>query len=147
MPPRPLGVNPAGRLIGVAALSAALMALLAFVVVPTISGGETPVDPVIAQAASLPKPWQVRVEVLNWPATSRGRGRSRAGSSRSPTPSSRCAAPTASTTRAPPSTTDPAAGSSPFGWRASSASSRKPLPGGSEPNRLVVIVGPHRGAG
>src|SRR5215212_6189753 len=66
VPPRPLDVNPAGRLIGVAALSAALMALLAFVVVPAVAGpSEAKVDPVVAQAAALPKPWELQVDVLN----------------------------------------------------------------------------------
>ena len=38
VPPRPLDVNPAARLIGVAALSAALMAFVAFVLVPAVAG-------------------------------------------------------------------------------------------------------------
>ena len=66
VPPRPLDVNPTGRLVGVAAISAALMALVAFVLVPALSGKSAPaVDPVVAQAATLPKPWKVQVDVLN----------------------------------------------------------------------------------
>ena len=53
VPPLPRDVNPTGRLVGVAALSAALMALIAFVLVPALVGtGTPPVDPVIAQAAT-----------------------------------------------------------------------------------------------
>ena len=36
--PQPLDVNPAARLVGVAALSAALMAFVAFVLVPAVHG-------------------------------------------------------------------------------------------------------------
>src|ERR671911_3172177 len=47
VPPRPLDVNPAARLIGVAAISAALMGLVAFVLVPAVAGKPAPaVDPV-----------------------------------------------------------------------------------------------------
>ena len=38
VPPRPLDVNPTGRLVGVAAISAALMALVSFVLVPALVG-------------------------------------------------------------------------------------------------------------
>src|SRR5918994_538700 len=66
VPPRPLDVNPAARLVGVAALSAAVMAFVAFVLVPAVAGEPAePVDPVVAQAAALPKPWKIQVEVLN----------------------------------------------------------------------------------
>ena len=66
VPPRPLDVNPAARLVGVAAISAALMALVAFVFVPAIAGPPAAtVDPVVAQAATLPKPWAIQVDVLN----------------------------------------------------------------------------------
>ncbi|MBA2460316.1 MAG: LytR C-terminal domain-containing protein [Actinobacteria bacterium] len=66
VPPRPLDVNPTGRLVVVAALSAAVMALVAFVLVPVVSPkSEPPLDPVLAQAASLPKPWEIQVHVLN----------------------------------------------------------------------------------
>src|SRR4249920_3435117 len=51
----------ARRLVGVAAISAALMALVAFVLVPALVGKPAPaVDPVIAQAATLPKPWKIQ---------------------------------------------------------------------------------------
>src|ERR671911_1091127 len=64
VPPRPLDVNPAARLVGVAALSAAVMAFVAFVLVPAVAGESAePVDPVVAQAAALPKPWKIQVEV------------------------------------------------------------------------------------
>src|ERR687898_1373870 len=64
--PRPLDVNPVARLVGVAALSAALMGLVAFVLVPAVAGKPAAaLDPLGAPAASLPKPWELPVEVLN----------------------------------------------------------------------------------
>ena len=55
VPPRPLDVNPAARLVGVAALSAAVMAFLAFVIVPAFGGEKAaPVDPAVAPATPSP---------------------------------------------------------------------------------------------
>ena len=111
VPPRPLDVNPTGRLVGVAAISAALMALVAFVLVPALSDKPAPaVDPVVAQAATLPealegpgrRPERCRRHHLDTPG-------------REPDPVARLhgqeesAAPTASTTRSVPCTTRPAA--------------------------------------
>ncbi len=74
VPLRPLDVNPAARLVGVAALSAALMGLLAFVLVPAVAGKPAPaVDPVVAQAATLPKPRAIQVDVLPVYYAPRGR--------------------------------------------------------------------------
>src|ERR671910_581043 len=58
VPPRPLDVNPAARLVGVAALSAALMGLVAFVLVPAV-GGKPPAvaHPLVSPGGSLPKTW------------------------------------------------------------------------------------------
>ena len=42
------------------------MAILAFVIVPVVTPkAAPPVDPIVAQAASLPKPWEIQVHVLN----------------------------------------------------------------------------------
>ena len=65
VPPRPLGVNPAARLVVVAALSALLTAIAAFVLVPAVAGPAAKQDPLLAQAAALPKPWEISVDVLN----------------------------------------------------------------------------------
>ena len=66
VPPRPLDVNPVARLIGVAALSAALMAFVAFVLVPAVAGKPAPPRrPGRRAGRALPKPWQIQVEVLN----------------------------------------------------------------------------------
>ena len=45
VPPLGLDVNPVARLVGVAALSAALMALVAFVLVPAVAGPPKPFEP------------------------------------------------------------------------------------------------------
>lgn len=147
VPPRPLGINPAGRLVGVAALSAALMALLAFVLVPVVSGRPAGVDPVAAQAASLPKPWQIRVEVLNgagditWTRQVASDIQSLAYTVKTVRRADRFDYPTS------------AVYYSPGGRLVAVRLARqigvvtKPLPGGSDPNRLVVIVGPRRGPG
>ena len=65
VPPRPLGVNPAARLVVVAALSALLTAIAAFVLVPAVTGPAAKQDPVLVQAAALPQPWEISVDVLN----------------------------------------------------------------------------------
>lgn len=148
VPPRPLGINPAGRLVGVAALSAALMALLAFVLVPVVTGGAAPpVDPVVAQAASLPKPWQIRVEVLN--------GAGDITWTRQVASNIQSLAYTVKTVRRADRFDYPSSAVyySPGGRLVAVRLARqigvatKPLPGGSDPNRLVVIVGPKRGPG
>lgn len=147
VPPRPLGVNPVGRLVGVAALSAALMALLAFVVVPTISDGETPVDPVLAQAASLPKPWQIRVEVLNgagditWTRQIASQIQSLAYTVKQVRRADRFDYPRTAVYYAPGGRLVAVRLARQLGVVT------KPLPGGADANRLVVIVGPHRGPG
>jgi len=147
VPPRPLGVNPVGRLVGVAALSAALMALLAFVVVPTFSDGETPVDPVVAQAASLPKPWQIRVEVLNgagditWTRQVASRIQSLAYTVKQVRRADRFDYPRTAVYYAPGGRLVAVRLARQLGIVT------KPLPGGADANRLVVIVGPQRGPG
>jgi transcriptional regulator with XRE-family HTH domain len=148
VPPRPLDVNPVARLVGVAALSAALMALVAFVLVPAIAGKPAPaLDPVVAQAASLPKPWQVQVEVLNgagdinWTRQVGSHIQSLAYTVKKVGRADRFDYPQSTVYYAP--------GGRLIGIRLARQLGfvTRPLPGGANPNRLVVIVGPHRGPG
>ena len=147
VPPRPLGVNPTGRLVGVAALSAALMALVAFVLVPAISDEAPPVDPVVAQAASLPKPWQVHVEVLNgggdivWTRQVASTIQSLAYTVKRVRRADRFDYPRTAVYYAPGGRLIAVRLARQLGV------ATKPLPGGADPNRLVVIVGPKRGPG
>ena len=148
VPPRPLDVNPVARLVGVAALSAALMALVAFVLVPAVAGKPTPtVDPVVAQAAALPKPWQIHVEVLNgagdinWTRQVGSQIQSLAYTVKKVGRADRFDYPQSTVYYAP--------GGRLIGVRLARQLGfvTRPLPGGADPNRLVVIVGPHRGPG
>lgn len=148
VPLRPLGVNPTGRLVGVAALSAALMALLAFVIVPVVSPPSgAPVDPVVAQAALLPKPWKVKVEVLNgagditWTRQVASKVQSLAYTVKDVRRADRFDYPATAVYYEP--------GGRLIAVRLARQLGviTKPLPGGTDPNRLVVIVGPQRGPG
>ena len=148
VPLRGLDVNPTGRLIGVAALSAALMALLAFVLVPAVADPtEAKVDPVVAQAAALPKPWELQVDVLNgagdinWTRQVASRVQSLAYTVKHVGRADRFDYPRSAVYYAP-------------GGRLVAVRLARqlgvvtvPLPGGSNPKRLVVIVGPQRGPG
>src|SRR5918995_3584744 len=148
VPPRPLDVNPAARLVGVAALSAAVMAFVAFVLVPAVAGEPAePVDPVVAQAAALPKPWKIQVEVLNgagdinWTRQVGSRVQSLAYTVKKVGRADRFDYPQSTVYYAP--------GGRLVGIRLARQLGfvTRPLPGGANPNRLVVIVGPHRGPG
>jgi transcriptional regulator with XRE-family HTH domain len=149
VPPRPLDVNPVTRLAVVAALSAALMALVAFVLVPAVSGTPAPreVDPVVAQAATLPKPWRIQVEVLNgagdinWTRQVGSRIQSLAYTVKRVARADRFDYPQSTVYYSP--------GGRLIGVRLARQLGfvTRPLPGGTNPNRLVVIVGPHRGPG
>jgi len=147
VPPRPLGVNPIGRLVGVAALSAALMALVAFVLVPAVRDEPASVDPVLAQAASLPKPWQVHVEVLNgagditWTRQVASQIQSLAYTVKQVRRADRFDYPRTAVYYSPGGRLVAVRLARQLGV------ATKPLPGGADPNRLVVIVGPHRGPG
>ena len=147
VPPRPLGINPAGRLVGVAALSAALMALLAFVLVPVVSDAPAPVDPVVAQAATLPKPWEIHVEVLNgggditWTRQVASDIQSLAYTVKNVRRADRFDYQSTAVYYAPGGRLVAVRLARQLGG------ATKPLPGGADPNRLVVIVGPQRGPG
>jgi len=148
VPPRPLDVNPAARLIGVGALSAALMALVAFVLVPAVGGSPAPaVDPIVAQAASLPKPWKIQVDVLNgagditWTRQVASRVQSLAYTVKGVRRADRFDYPQSAIYYAP--------GGRMIAVRLARQLGivTRPLPGGRNPNRLVVIVGPQKGPG
>ena len=148
VPPRPLDVNPASRLIGVAALSAAVMALVAFVLVPAFTDEKTaPVDPVVAQAATLPKPWKIQVEVLNgagdinWTRQVGSRIQSLAYTVKKVGKADRFDYPQSSVYYSPGGRLIAVRLARQLGFVT------RPLPGGANPNRLVVIVGPRRGPG
>ena len=147
VPFRPLGINPAGRLVGVAALSAALMAFLAFVLVPVVSDDPVSVDPVVAQAATLPKPWEIHVEVLNgagditWTRQVASRIQSLAYTVKTVRRADRFDYPQSAVYYAP--------GGRMIAVRLARQLGivTRPLPGGTNAKRLVVIVGPQRGPG
>jgi len=148
VPPRPLDVNPAARLIGVAALSAALMALVAFVLVPAVSGTPAPaVDPVVAQAATLPKPWAIQVDVLNgagdinWTRQTASRIQSLAYTVKKVGRADRFDYPRSAVYYSPGGRLIAVRLARQLGFVT------RPLPGGANPKRLVVIVGPQRGPG
>ena len=148
VPPRPLDVNPAARLVGVAALSAAVMAFLAFVIVPAFTDGKAaPVDPVVAQAATLPKPWKIQVDVLNgagdinWTRQIGSRIQSLAYTVKKVGRADRFDYPQSAVYYSPGGRLVAIRLARQLGFVT------RPLPGGSNPNRLVVIVGPKRGPG
>lgn len=148
VPPRPLDVNPAARLIGVAGLSAALMALVAFVLVPAIAGTPAPtVDPVVAQAATLPKPWAIQVDVLNgagdinWTRQTASRIQSLAYTVKKVGRADRFDYPQSAVYYSPGGRLIAVRLARQLGFVT------RPLPGGANPKRLVVIVGPQRGPG
>ena len=146
--PLGLDVNPVARLVGVAALSAALMAFVAFVLVPALVGKPAlPIDPVVAQAATLPKPWKIHVEVLNgggdinWTRQVGSRIQSLAYTVKKVGRADRFDYPRSAVYYAPGGRLVAVRLARQLGFVT------RPLPGGSNPNRLVVIVGPHRGLG
>ncbi|MDX6397878.1 MAG: hypothetical protein QOJ43_1286 [Gaiellaceae bacterium] len=148
VPPRPLDVNPVARLVGVAALSAALMALVAFVLVPAARGPQAAaIDPVVAQAATLPKPWQIQVDVLNgagdinWTRQAASRIQSLAYTVKKVRRADRFDYPQSAVYYAP--------GGRLIAVRLARQLGvvTRPLPGGANAKRLVVIVGPQRGPG
>jgi transcriptional regulator with XRE-family HTH domain len=148
VPPRPLDVNPAARLVGVAALSAAVMAFLAFVIVPAFTDEQAaPVDPVVAQAATLPKPWKIQVEVLNgtgdinWTRQVGSRIQSLAYTVKKVGRADRFDYPQSAVYYSPGGRLVAVRLARQLGFVT------RPLPGGANPNRLVVIVGPKRGPG
>ncbi|HUH15810.1 MAG TPA: LytR C-terminal domain-containing protein [Gaiellaceae bacterium] len=148
VPPLGLDVNPVARLVGVAAISAALMALVAFVLVPAVAGPPKPeVDPVVAQLAALPEPWKIHVDVLNgagditWTRQIGSKIQSLAYTVKKVGRADRFDYPQSAVYYAPGGRLVAIRLARQLGFVT------RPLPGGSNPNRLVVIVGPQRGPG
>jgi hypothetical protein len=148
VPPLGLDVNPVARLVGVAALSAALMALVAFVLVPAVAGPPKPaVDPVVAQLAALPEPWKIQVDVLNgagditWTRQIGSKIQSLAYTVKKVGRADRFDYPQSAVYYAPGGRLVAIRLARQLGFVT------RPLPGGTNPNRLVVIVGPQRGPG
>ena len=141
--------NPAARLIGVAALSAALMALVAFVLVPAVAGKPARRQSIRSsrQAATLPKPWQIQVEVLNgagdinWTRQVGSQIQSLAYTVKKVGRADRFDYPQSAVYYSPGGRADRGAARAPARLR------HAPAAGRPNPNRLVVIVGPQRGPG
>ena len=124
------------------------MALVAFVLVPAVSGTPTPaVDPVVAQAATLPKPWAIQVDVLNgagdinWTRQTASRIQSLAYTVKKVGRADRFDYPRSAVYYSPGGRLIAVRLARQLGFVT------RPLPGGANPKRLVVIVGPQRGPG
>ncbi len=147
VPPRPLGVNPVARLVVVAALSALLTAIAAFVLLPAVTGAAAKPDPVLAQAAALPKPWEISVDVLNgagdinWTRQVASEVQSLAYTIKRVSKADRFDYPQTAVYYEQGGRLIAIRLARQLGVVA------KPLPGGSNARRLVVIVGPQRGPG
>ena len=121
---------------------------LAFVVVPAFTDqAPPPDDPVVAQAASLPKPWKIQAEVLNgagdinWTRQVGSRIQSLAYTVKKVGRADRFDYPRSAVYYAPGGRLVAIRLARQLGFVT------RPLPGGANPNRLVVIVGPQRGPG
>ena len=107
----------------------------------------TPLDPVVAQAATLPKPWKIHVEVLNgagdinWTRQVGSRIQSLAYTVKKVGRADRFDYPESAVYYSPGGRLIAVRLARQLGFVT------RPLPGGTNPNRLVVIVGPHRGPG
>ena len=150
VPPRPLDVNPLARLIAVAAVAAMISALVVAVTVTHFHlGSATPAvvvaKPTKPRAPALPPPWKIQVDVLN------GSGDinyTRQVASKVGALGYRLGRVAKANRFDYPST---AVYFEPGGHGVAVRLARQlgagisPLPGGSNPRRLVIIVGPHRG--
>lgn len=146
VPPKPLSVNPAGRLAVLAALAVALVALGAAFALP--EGGQSEAAaPLPATGPKLPPPWRVKVDVFN------GNG----NINHTRRMASRIGALGYTVVRVGRADrfdyTRTAVFYQPGGEALAVRLARrigvvtKPLPGGKNPRRLVVIVGPRKGPG
>jgi transcriptional regulator with XRE-family HTH domain len=146
VPPKPLDVNPQARLIGVAAIAALLSALAVAVTFSHFHlGSSNTAAPPAKRGPVLPAPWSIKVDVLNGSGdinyTRRVAGRIGALGYR-----------LGRVSRANRfDYTHTAVYYEPGGFPIARRLARQigvvtsPLPGGTNPRRLVVIVGPHRG--
>jgi transcriptional regulator with XRE-family HTH domain len=146
VPPKPLDVNPLARLIAVAALAALLSALAVAVTFSHFHlGSSSTVPRRTKRGPVLPAPWTIKVDVLNGSGdinyTRRVAGRIGALGYR--------IGRVARANRF--DYTHTAVYYEPGGFPIALRLARQigvvtsPLPGGTNPRRLVVIVGPHRG--
>ena len=145
VPPKPLEANPWLRIGAVAAIGALVVAA-ALAVVLAMSGSSTPPKPAAAVAA-LPAPWTIKVVVLN------GSGDivfTRSVASEIQALSYKVVhVGRASTFTYPQTEVYYPPGGETIGLRLAKqlGAPLQPLPGGKDPRRLVVIVGPKRGPG
>jgi hypothetical protein len=147
VPPRPLSVNPAGRLAVLGALAVALVALGAAFALPEGGQSESAAPRRPAAGPKLPPPWRVNVDVFN--------GNGNINYTRRL--ASRIAAIGYTVVRVGRADrfdyTRTAVYYQPGGEALAVRLARrigvvtKPLPGGKNPQRLVVIVGPRKGPG
>jgi transcriptional regulator with XRE-family HTH domain len=146
VPPRPLDVNPHARLLAVAGVAALVSALAVAVTFTHFHlGSKTVAAPPAALSPALPPPWRIQVDVLNGSGdinyTRRVAGRIAALAYK--------IGRVARATRF--DYTHTAVYYEPRGFAIARRLARQlgvatsPLPGGRNPRRLVVIVGPHRG--
>src|SRR5579862_7731569 len=144
VPPKPLESNPWRRLGAVAAVGAAVLAVTLAIVLAR-SGSHTPPPETPSAAAALPAPWTIKVVVLN------GSGDivyTRSVASQIQALSYRVIdVGRASSFTYPQTQVNYPPGGQAIGLRLAEqlGAPLDPLPGGTDPKRLVVIVGPKRG--
>ena len=142
--PRLLGANPRARLAVLGGMAAALVALVAGFALPRNSSG----SPAIARAraeAALPPPWRIDVDVLNgagdinWTRAVASRIGGMAYRIHRVRKADRFDYPQTIVFYEPGGQANAVRLARQLGVRT------RPLPGGKNPKRLVVVVGPHRG--
>jgi len=150
VPPRPLDANPLARLVAVAAAAAMVSALVVAVTFTHFNLGSATPTTVAARAAeprapALPPPWKIQVDVLN------GSGDinyTRQIASKVGGLGYRLGRVAKASRFDYPVTTvyyEPGGGGVALRLARQLSAGISPLPGGSNPRRLVIIVGPHRG--
>ena len=145
LPPKPLGPNQRGRLMVLAGIAATAVTLLAVFEFAREGGDRAAQQPV--RSINLPKPWQIKVQVLN------GSG----DIDHTRRVATRVGALAYSVTRVSRADRfdypETAVYYPPGGEQIAVRLARelgvvtKPLPGGKDPRRLLVIVGPPKGPG
>jgi hypothetical protein len=145
VPPRPFDRNPVRRIVGLAAVLSVVAALAAaFVVVPGATGRDSPEARTAAAAAKLPPTWKVSVDVLNgsgnivYTRRVADRVTALAYTVKSVRRADRFDYPETAVYFEPGGALLAARLAQQLGV------TTKPLPGGKNPRRLVVVVGPER---
>jgi transcriptional regulator with XRE-family HTH domain len=149
VPPKPLATNPVGRLVVLAGVAAALVALVAALVLPgrAADRARSAADARSRAEAALPKPWEIRVDVfngngnINWTRTVASRVGALGYQVTRVTRANRFDYPQTAVYYQP--------GADGIASRLARQLGvvSKPLPGGADKRRLVVIVGPRKGPG